>query len=137
MPKIAHIEAEHTARRSTDKLTKVATETTERGADAARESMQVVQRAAAAASELQHETARRSAKSTTELNQLVVQLFNEQVRHNLQAATALGRAFNWGEVAKVQSEFVRSSFARMNQLNSRYFEIIRAGMKSVAITART
>ena len=137
MSKIAHIEANHAAKSGTDKLTKVATETTERGADAALDSMQVVQRAAAAAGELQHETARRSAKGATELSQLFVELFNEQARHNLQAATALGRAFNWGEVAKVQSDFVRGSFERMNQLNSRYLEIIRAGMKSVDFTART
>jgi hypothetical protein len=140
MPKIAHTEAEHAARRSTDKLTRVATETTERGADAARESMQVAQRAAGAVGELQHETARRarrSAEDATELSQLFIQLFNEQVRHNLQAATALGRASNWGEVAKVQSEFVRGSFERMNQLNSRYLEIIQAGMKSVTVAGRT
>ena len=137
MPKIAHTEAEHAARRSTDKLTRVATETTERGADAARESMQVAQREAGAVGELQHETARRSVEGATELSQLFVQLFNEQARHNLQAATALGRASNWGEIAKVQSEFVRGSFERMNQLNSRYLEIIRAGMKSMAFTGGT
>ncbi len=137
MSKIAHTEAEHTAKSGTDKLTKVATETTGRGADAARESIQVAQRAAGAAGELQHETARQSAKGATELSQLFVQLFNEQARHNLQAATALGRASNWGEVAKVQSEFVRGSFERMNQLNSRYLEIIQAGMKSMAFTGRT
>ncbi len=123
MPKIAHTEAEHAARRSTDKLTKVATEATERGADAA--------------GEMQHQTIKQSAEGATELSQLFVQLFNEQARHNLQAATALGRASNWGEVAKVQSEFVRGSFERMNQLNSRYLEIIQAGMKSMAFPART
>ena len=127
MSKIAHIEAEHAARRSTDKLTKVATEATERGADAARESVQVVQRAAEAVGEMQ-QTIQRSAKGTTELNQLVVQLFNEQVQHNLQVATAMVQA---------QSDYVRRSFERMSQLNGRYLEFARAGMKSVTFAART
>ena len=140
MSKTAHIEANHAAnaaKGSTDKLTKVATETTERGADAAREGVRVAQRTAGAVGEMQHQTIRQSAKGTMELGQLFVTLFNEQAQHNLQLATAFGRAVTWDQVVQVQRDFVRGSFERMNRLNSRYLEIIRAGMKSVAFTART
>jgi hypothetical protein len=128
MSKIAHLEADYTAKAGTDKLTKVATQTTDRGADAARESMQVAQRTATAFGERQQESVRQSAKDATELNQLFVQLFNEQARHNLQLVTA---------VAKAQGDFVRGSFERMSQLSGRYREIVQAGMKAMAFTART
>ena len=72
MPKIAHLEADHAnaATSGTDKLTKVATQTTERTADAT--------------GELQRETLRRSAQGTTKLGQLFMTLFVEQARYNLQ-----------------------------------------------------
>jgi hypothetical protein len=116
MPKIAHLEADHAANAAmsgTDKLTKVATQTTERTADAT--------------GELQQETLRRSAKGTAKLGQLFMTLFVEQARHNLQLVTA---------VAKAQGDFVRGSFERMSQLSGRYREIVQAGMKAMAFTAR-
>ena len=73
--------------------------------------------------EMQRETARQSAEGTAEIGKLWVELLDEQTRHNLQVATALGRAVNWEEIIQVQSEFMRSSFERMNQLNSRYLEL--------------
>lgn len=137
MPKIAHTEASYTGDGGSSKLTKVASHATDKGADAARESMQAAQRTAGAMSGLQHETMRRSAEGGTEFSQLFVQLFSEQARQNLQVATALGCAVTWDEVAKAQRDFVRGSFERMNQLNGRYREIIQAGMKAMAFTART
>ena len=128
MSKIAHLEADHTAKVGTDKLTKVAMHATDRGADAARQSMQIAQRTAGAIGERQQESVRQSAKDATELSQLFVQLFNEQARHNLQFVTA---------VAKAQGDFVRGSFERMSQLSGRYREIIQAGMKAMTFTART
>jgi hypothetical protein len=126
MSKIAHTET--SADGGAAKLTKVATQAADRGADAARESMQVAQRTATAIGERQQESVRQSAKGATELSQLFVQLFNEQARHNLQLVTA---------VAKAQDDFVRGSFERMGQLSGRYREIIQAGMKAMAFTART
>ena len=73
MPKIAHLEADHAANAATsgtDKLIKVATQTTERAADAT--------------GELQQKTLRRSAQGTTKLGQLFMTLFVEQARYNLQ-----------------------------------------------------
>ena len=128
MPKIAHTEASYTGNGGSSKLTKVASHATDKGADAARESMQAAQKTAAAFGERQQESVRQSAKDATELNQLFVQLFNEQARHNLQLVTA---------VAKVQGDFVRGSFERMSQLSGRYREIVQAGMKAMAFTART
>jgi hypothetical protein len=133
--KIAHSEADPAA--ATDRLTKVAAATTERGVDAARGSIQVAQRSAGAASELQRATIQQSVKGTAELGQLAVKLFNEQMRHNLNLAMALARTADVGEMIQVQNEFVRASFERMSRLNSRYLEILQAGMRSMVFTART
>jgi hypothetical protein len=128
MSKIAHLEADHTPNGGAAKLTKVAMHVADRGADTARESMQAAQRTATAFSERQQESVRQSARDATELSQLFVQLFNEQARHNLQLVTA---------VATAQGDFVRGSFERMSQLSGRYREIVQAGMKAMAFTART
>ena len=105
MPKIAHLEAGHAADAATsgtDKLTKVATQTTER--------------TAGATGELQQETLRRSAQGTTKLGQLFMTLFVEQACNNLQLATA---------VTKAQGDFVRASFEQLSRLNGRYQEIFQ------------
>jgi hypothetical protein len=133
--KIAPTEADPAA--ATDKLTKVAAAAGERGVHAARGSIQIAQRSAGAASELQRGTIQQSVNGTAELGQLAVQLFNEQMRDNLQLATALARTADLGEMIQVQNEFVRASFERMSRLNSRYLEILQAGMRSMVFTART
>jgi hypothetical protein len=133
--KIAPTEADPAA--ATNKLTKVAAAAGERGVDAAREGLQVAQRSAGAASELQRATIQQSVKGASELGQLAVKLFNEQMRHNLNLATALARTADLGEMIQVQNEFVRASFERMSRLNSRYLEILQAGMRSMVFTART
>jgi hypothetical protein len=89
MSKIAYLEPDHAANAATggsDKLTKVATETIERAADAV--------------GEMQHEMLGQSAQGTTKLGQLFMKLLVEQARQNLQLATA---------VAKAQGDFVRAS----------------------------
>jgi competence ComEA-like helix-hairpin-helix protein len=115
---------------------KVARDTTEAGAQAisamARGSLQQVEKASGAFGELQHETARQSA----ELGQLFLELLNEQTRHNLQVAAMFGRAVSWDEVIETQGEFVRASFERMNQLNTRYLEIFQGMMQSATSAAK-
>ncbi len=109
---------------------KVARDTAEAGAQAsssmARGGLQLVERTAGAFGEAQRETAQQSA----ELGQLFVELLNEQTGHNLQVATAFGRAVSWDEVIQAQSEYMRASFERMNQLHGRYLEIFQGMMRA-------
>ncbi len=79
--------------------------------------------------EVQRETAQRSAEATAELGRLFVELLSEQTRHNLEVATAFGRVANWGEIARLQGEFVRASFERMNRLNGRSLEVVQDVMR--------
>ena len=119
--------------------TKVARAATETGAQtastAARSGLQPVERTAGAFGEAQRETAQRSAEATTELGRLFVELLSEQTRHNMEVATAFGRVANWGEIARLQGEFVRASFERMNRLNGRYLEIVRDVMRATVSAA--
>jgi hypothetical protein len=86
-------------------------------------------------SEVQRETARQSAEGTAELGKLWLELLGEQTQRNLVIATAFSKAVDWEEVARAQSEYMRASMERMNQLNSRYLEIVQAVMAvSVAAT---
>src|SRR3954464_8712222 len=107
---------------------KVAREATETGAQAteaaARGGLQLVERTAGAFGEAQRETAQRSAEATAELGRLFVELLGEQTRHNVEMATAFGRMADWGEVARLQGEFVRASLERVNRLNGRYLEVV-------------
>ena len=117
----------------------MAREATEAGARAttaaARSGLQVVGRTAEAFGEVQRETAQRSAEATAELGRLFAELLGEQARHNVEMATAFGRMANWGEVARLQGEFVRASFERFNRLNGRYLEVVQDVMRATASAA--
>ena len=65
-----------------------------------------------------------------------MELFSEQTRYNLQIAAVFGRAVSWDEVIQVQGEFVRASFERMNQLNTRYLEIFQGMMRTATLAAK-
>src|SRR5689334_11020456 len=105
--------AERTAEAAAQGEAKVAREATETGARpasaAARGGLQLVERTTGAFAEVQRETAHRSAEATAELGRLFVELLGEQTRHNMEVATAFGRVANWGEIARLQGEFVRDS----------------------------
>jgi hypothetical protein len=120
--------------------TRVAREVTETGAQvttaAARSGLQLVERTTGAFAEVQRETAQRSAEATAELGRLFVELLSEQTRHNMEVATAFGRVANWGEVARLQGEFVRDSFERVNRLNGRYLEVVQDVMRATVSAAR-
>jgi hypothetical protein len=119
--------------------TKVARAATETGAQtastAARSGLQPVERTAGAFGEAQRETAQRSAEATAELGRLFVELLREQTRHNMEVATAFGRVANWGEIARLQGEFVRASFERMSRLNGRYLEVVQDVMRATVSAA--
>src|SRR3954451_6771912 len=100
----------------------------------AREGVEVVRRIFGAAAETERETVGRAAEGAAELGRLWVDLLGEQTRHNLEVATALGRAVRWDEVVDAQAEFVRVSLERLHELNRRYLEIVQ-GMVEVAPAA--
>ncbi len=127
----AHRTAEVTssAARSTAEVGRGAAETgTEAASTVARTGLQLVQRTADTMSEVQRETARQSAEGAAELGKLWLELLGEQTQHTLAVATALSKAVDWEEVVRAQSEYMRASIERMNQLNTRYLEIVRTVM---------
>jgi len=139
-------DSEREVRQTTDKAAealrgsvRVAREATETGArvttEAARSGLRLVEQTAGTFGEVQRETARRSAEATAELGRLFVELVSEQTRHGMEVATAFGRAANWGEVARLQGEFVRASFERMSRLNGRYLEIVQGMMRATVSAA--
>ena len=96
----------------------------------AREGLDVVRGAAGAAAETGREAVGRSAEGAADLGRLWVDLLGEQTRHNLEVATALGRAVRWGEVVQAQGEFVRVSLERLHEMNRRYLEIVQDMMEA-------
>lgn len=103
---------------------------------AARTSLETIQRTVDATTEVGRETVSRATAGTTDLNQLLVDLWNEQARHNLEAMTAFSRAVDWGKIVEVQSQFVRTSFERIGRMNRGYVEAVQAMMTAAASTAK-
>ena len=91
---------------------------------AARSGQQTVQMLAQAVAEVEREeTTRRAAESVAKLNQVQVELFNEQTRHNLQTLGALTRTVDWDRMFQIEGECMQANLDRMAELNSRYFEV--------------
>ena len=130
--------ARETAERAADAAASTLRSTVETGREVASRTaeggLQLVQRTAGAMSEVQREAARQSTEGTAELGKLWIELLNEQTRHNLAVAAALGKAVNWEELVRAQSEYLRASFERANELNRRYLEIVQTVMKATAST---
>jgi phasin family protein len=94
-----------------------------------------LQKRAGAVAEVQNQTVRKSTEGVAEFSKLYTDLLREQAEHNLQTSQAFANAFNWNEAIRVQSEFLRTSFERMAQLNSRYIEIVQGVMTTAASSA--
>jgi hypothetical protein len=92
---------------------------------AARSGLETIQRTARDTTEAGRETMSRAAAGTTDLNQVLLDLWSEQARHNLEALTALSQVVDWGKVVQVQGHFVRASFERITRMNRRYLEIVQ------------
>ena len=107
-----------------------------RAASALRPNFDQAQKVAGAFGETQRETVRKSAEGSAALGKLYMDLLTEQAEHNLQAVKAFGKAFDWRELVELQREFVRASFQRMNELNTRYLELCRGVMTTAATTAK-
>jgi hypothetical protein len=102
----------------------------------AREGFQAARRATGAALEVERAVARRSAEGTAELGQALIELVNEQTRHNVEVFKALTRTVDWNEVAQIQGEFVRVSLERAAQLTQCYLEVTQAVITSAASAAK-
>ncbi len=102
----------------------------------ARSGLQVVRRTVDTAVEVEQQTARRAAEGTAEISQVLVDLINEQTRHNVEVFRNLTQAVDWRQVAELQSEFLRVSLERTAQFTRRYFEVSQAVLTSALSTAR-
>jgi hypothetical protein len=114
----------------------VAQETAERAEGNMREGAQLVRRTTEAAGEVQRQVAHRSAEGTAELGQVLVDLMNEQTRHNVETFKALTGAVDWDRVVKVQGEFLRVTLERMVQLNQRYLDVFQSVVNAAVTTAK-
>jgi phasin family protein len=72
----------------------------------------------------------RSTEVAAELGQVFANLVNEQAKHNVEVLRTLTQAANWGEVVKIQNDYVRTSIERAVQFTRRYFEVAQAVMSS-------
>jgi Phasin protein len=82
------------------------------------------------------EETRRSADGAAELGRLLVDLVQEQIRYNFEILTRLTQATDWGQIFRIQSEYLRVSLQRGAQLTQRCLEVSQAGMAAAANTAR-
>jgi phasin family protein len=78
----------------------------------------------------------RSTEGAAELGQVFADLVNEQAKHNVEVLRTLTQAANWGEVVKIQNDFVRTSIERAVQFTRRYFEVAQAVMSSTTSVAQ-
>jgi len=152
MPKIAHTESrDEAAEKQTERFTKVARQTTDvvvnaarenveraqsASANAARESIERARKIAEDATANQREIALRSTEDLSEANRMVLELFAEQTRHGLEAASVFTRAVDWAEIFAAQRDFLNASLDRTRQLNDRYREMVQAGLKAFALPVR-
>jgi hypothetical protein len=148
MAKLARVQATDEVsgvERAEEELGKATDVTPNRGAEAARETaaeLADTPREGArsgltvigTAAERQNEMAQAAAREVAQLAPALGHLFGEQIRENLQVATAITNATEWNEVARIQHEFLRSSFARMHQLGELYRAAALDLLNSTAFT---
>jgi hypothetical protein len=115
---------------------RAAQEMAERAEGNAREGAQLVRRTTEAAGEVQRQVAHRSAEGTAELGQVLLDLLNEQTRHNVETFKALTGAVDWDRVVKVQGEFLRVTLERVVQLNQRYLDVFQSVANAAVSTAK-
>lgn len=102
---------------------------------AARAGLEAVRRTAVVEAEAGREVLGRSAEGASELGRLFLELVREQARQNMEVATALGRAFDWEQAARAQTEFVRASLERVGELNRRYLELVQSMVAATTAAA--
>ena len=81
-------------------------------------------RATAGLVEAERAAVARSGEALGELGRLVTDLVNEQVKANVEALRALGRARTWPEVLEAHAAFFRGNLERMSEGAGRYLEAV-------------
>jgi hypothetical protein len=101
--------------------------------------------AAEVSSEMQREAMHRSAEGAAELGRALVDLVQEQTRHNLEIWTALAGAVDWERVTtavdwerfyRIQHEHLRASLERSAELARRYLEVGQAVLTTAVDATR-
>ena len=105
------------AERATERTAEVALTVVRGGVEAAG-------RTAGSLAEAEKAATARSGEAVTELSRLVADLVNEQVRANVEALRALGRARTWPEVLEAHATFFRGNLERMTDGTGRYLEAV-------------
>ena len=82
----------------------------------------------------QREVTLQSAEGAAELGQALLDLLQEQARHNLEILTAFARRSTGIGGFRIQTEYLRASLERMAGLNQRYLEAAQAVMTAADVT---
>ena len=142
MAQIARPEADKvaTARNARNEIAELGKQITDEAAgqaeNVARSSFQSARQAVDAGAEVGRKIAGRAEVGMTEINQSLVELLNQQARHNVQLFQTLAQPTNWGKAAQLQNEFLRTSWQRAAQFARRYVEVSQTVMTSALSTAR-
>ena len=143
MAQIARPEADKAAdaaRNARNEIAELGKQITDKAAgqaeNVARSSFQSARQAVDAGAEVGRKIAGRAEVGMTEINQSLVELLNQQARHNVQLFQRLAQPTNWGKAAQLQNEFLRTSWQRAAQFARRYVEVSQTVMTSALSTAR-
>ena len=142
MAQIARPEADKVAaaRNARNEIAELGKQITDEAAgqaeNVARSSFQSARQAVDAGAEVGRKIAGRAEVGMTEINQSLVELLNQQARHNVQLFQTLAQPTNWGKAAQLQNEFLRTSWQRAAQFARRYVEVSQTVMTSALSTAR-
>ena len=136
-PEADKVDTARNARNEIAELGKQITDDAEGQAEnVARSSFQSARQAVDAGAEVGRKIAGRAEVGMTEINQSLVELLNQQARHNVQLFQTLAQPTNWGKAAQLQNEFLRTSWQRAAQFARRYVEVSQTVMTSALSTAR-
>ena len=149
MAQIAKTEADKaasSAKDAGDKVTELGKQTTAAAAEITRDAasqaetfvrkgLQSVRPTVDAVAEVGQNTARRAQEGVTEINQSLLDMLNEQARHNVQVVRTLAQPANWGKAVQLQSAFLSASLQRAAQFVQRYVEVSQAVMSSARTSA--
>ena len=137
MAQIARTEADKAASSAKDAGGKIADKAAVQAENVVRGGFQSARQAVDAGAEVAQETAGRANAGMNEINQNLVELLNQQARHNVQLFQTLAQPSNWGKAAQLQNEFLRDSWQRAARFAQRYVEVSQTVMASTLSTARS
>jgi hypothetical protein len=132
--------ASDAARKARDEIAELGKQMADKAAGqaekVAHDGFESARQAVDAGAEVGQKIAGRAGEGVAELNQSLVELLNQQAKHNVQVFQTLAQPANWGKAAQLQSEFLRTSWQRAGQFARRYVEVSQAAMTSALPTAR-